>query len=214
VGDYYLAQGLLTAIDNNEFEYLRILSNTVKRMSEGELLALEKSKTIFIDEATYFEIASNKTASLLATCSEVGAVSANASVEERAKLAEYGEKIGLAFQLQDDVLDYVSNHSIIGKPTGNDIKEKKITLPLIKALDNGNETEKKQIIKLIKQDKITKKDVQFIIDFTIQNGGIDYTKQCAMKFAEEAKTAISTFPDGLAKTALLELADFVYLRDK
>lgn len=214
VGDYYLAQGLLTAIDNNEFEYLRILSNTVKRMSEGELNAIEHAKSLTIDESTYLSIASDKTASLLSTCTEVGAVSASSTEEQRQCLAGYGEKIGVAFQLKDDIFDYVSSHSIIGKPTGNDLREKKITLPLIYALDNAEKKKKSEVLKILKQKELSKKDIEYIIEFAKKSGGIEYTKKKAEQYSEEAKSCINKFPDSEAKTALLLLADFVHQREK
>ncbi len=212
VGDYYLAQGLLTAIDNDEFEYLKILSNSVKRMSEGELLSLEKSKDVLMTEEIYFEICSNKTASLLSSCCEIGAVSANATSEEREQLALFGEKIGVAFQLKDDVFDYTSSNTIIGKPTGNDIKEKKITLPLIYALSNAEDTKRKEIIKILKKKKLTKKEIQYVVDFAVENGGIEYTQNIAENYINDAKKLIADFDDCAAKKSLLALADFIINR--
>jgi octaprenyl-diphosphate synthase len=214
VGDYYLAQGLLTAIDNDEFEYLKILSNSVKRMSEGELLSLEKSKDVMITEEIYFEICSNKTASLLSSCCEIGAVSANADAETRAKLASFGEKIGVAFQLKDDLFDYTSSNTIIGKPTGNDIKEKKITLPLIFALSNADDIKKKEILKIIKKKKLTKKEIQYVVDFAIENGGINYTQRIAEQYIQDAKDLIAEFDESSAKSALIALTDFIINRKK
>ncbi len=214
VGDYYLAQGLLTAIDNDEFEYLKILSSSVKRMSEGELLSLEKSKDVLISEEIYFEICSNKTASLLSSCCEIGAVSADADEESRAKLALFGEKIGVAFQLKDDLFDYTSSNTIIGKPTGNDIKEKKMTLPLIYALSNTDDSKRKEIIKTLKKKKLTKKEIHFVVDFAIENGGIDYTQKIAEKYINEAKELLSDFEESSAKESLLLLTDFIISRRK
>ena len=217
VGDYFLAQGLLTAIDNDEFDYLKILSTTVKRMSEGELLALEKSKEVAIDSEVYFEIISNKTASLFSSCCEIGAIAANASMEQRKQLSSYGENIGIAFQLKDDLFDYSRTSSIIGKPIGNDIKEKKITLPLIYAFSQVEKKEANRIIKLIKDvqaDKTSKKEINYIYDFAKENGGIDYTIAMTHKYSDMAKQDIINFPDNQGKTALMQLADFVHLRGK
>jgi octaprenyl-diphosphate synthase len=214
VGDYFLAQGLLTAIDNDEFEYLRILSNSVKRMSEGELSAIDAIKNGAKDEETYFNIISSKTASLLASCTEIGAVSADANAEEREAASKFGEYIGIAFQIKDDIFDYTSNHAIIGKPTGNDIREKKITLPLIYSLSHTDSASEKKIMKMLKNKEVAKKDIAYIIDFVIQSGGIEYAQKKAEEYSETAKNVLKLCPESEAKSSLLMLADFVHQRTK
>jgi len=212
VGDFLLSKGLLTAVDNNEFEFLKISSNAVKRMSEGELLSIEKSKSLEITEEEYFSIISDKTASLLSTCCEMGAVSASASEEERKIMALYGEYVGIAFQLKDDIFDYVSKSITIGKPVGNDLKEKKITLPLIYAFANSPKNESKEIYKLIKKGKLTNKDIDLIIEYVKSKDGLDYAWALAEKYAADAKKLLENFKDSEYKTSLLNFADFAVTR--
>ena len=183
-------------------------------MSEGELLSLERSKSLKINEDIYFEITSNKTASLLASCTEIGAISADADTVTRQKLSKYGELMGIAFQVRDDILDFIAKTSILGKPTGLDIEERKITLPLIYALDNANPSEVKKVRKILKSDTIIKSETKFVIDFTIQNGGIDYAQAKAEDFANQAKVEIAEFEENIYKQSLIALADFVHTREK
>jgi len=214
VGDYFLAKGLITAIESNEYEFLKVILKSVKRMSEGELLSLEASKSMKIDESIYFEVTSNKTASLLSNCCEIGAISSNASQHQRNNLAQYGENMGIAFQLRDDVFDYISDFSIIGKPTGRDIEEKKITLPLIYAINNATQSDGNRIIKILKKKKITKEDTKLIIDFAVSNGGIEYTMLKAKEYSDKAIMHLQDFPDNQYKKVLIDIAKFVYTRDK
>src|SRR6476620_9963562 len=173
VGDYLLAKGLLLSLDNSDFRVLPLLSEAVRQMSEGELLQMEKSRSLNLDEATYFEIIRNKTASLLASACAAGAWTASENEDTTLKLKTFGEKIGMAFQIKDDLFDYASGN--VGKPTGNDIKEKKLTLPLIYTLNNVDRETKRKIIYIIKNENTRKDKVKYIIDVVEKTGGIAYT---------------------------------------
>ncbi|MCX7736288.1 MAG: polyprenyl synthetase family protein, partial [Candidatus Kapabacteria bacterium] len=213
IGDYLLAKGLLIAVENKEYGFLESLSRTVKRMSEGELLQIQKSKDYHIDEKTYYQIISNKTASLISTCCEIGAIATTNDVSIQQKMREFGELVGISFQIRDDIFDYSSKSSILGKPVGNDLKEKKITLPLIHSLSKVNGSEAKEIIKLIKEKKITKREISKVIDFVKANGGIEYAETRAREYIEKAQQILETFPDSPAKKSLQNLSIFVFERD-
>lgn len=214
VGDYLLAKGLLIAVEHEEFDYLRITSTSVRRMSEGELLQIQKSRQKTLDEETYFQIISDKTASLISTCCEIGAVSTSDNIEYRKALRDYGELVGIAFQIQDDILDYISRSSIVGKPTGNDIKEKKITLPLIYACQNADKSEGRAIVKSLKSGKLSNQSVDEIIRFVEKNHGITQSQEKANSIIAEAKDKIASFSDSPAKKSLLQFADYVIKRTK
>ncbi|HRP01970.1 MAG TPA: polyprenyl synthetase family protein [Candidatus Kapabacteria bacterium] len=211
IGDFLLSKGLLVSVENKEFGFLEVTSTAVRRMSEGELLAIDKTKRWDLDEDRYFQVIKDKTASLISTCCEIGAMSATNKQEEMLALRDYGENIGIAFQLRDDIFDYTAKSSLIGKPVGNDIKEKKITLPLLYTLkQNPHESEK--IIKMIKKGKLKSADINYIIEFVINSGGIKYAEDQAKHFVNEAKNNLSIFPDSMEKKSLIDFADFVYER--
>ena len=212
VGDYLLSRGLLLSVDNQDFGLLKIVSQAVKEMSEGELLQIEKARRLDITEDIYFEVIRQKTASLIASCCAVGAASVGASEElvEKAKLL--GEKIGMAFQIKDDLFDY--GDAEIGKPTGIDIKEKKMTLPLIFALNQASWSEKRRVINLVKNESNKPAKVQEVIDFVKRSGGIQYTQQVMHRFVEEANAILSTFPDTVYRTSLSSLIQFTIERTK
>lgn len=212
-GDYLLSRGLLMAIDNEEFDFLRALSVSIKRMSEGELLQMQKSEDMSYDEDIYFNIISDKTASLIANCCQIGAMSATDDKEVQQNLYEYGELIGLAFQIRDDIFDYVSKSYKIGKPVGNDLKEKKITLPLIYSLNHAEKSEAKEVLKLIKRGKLKKKDIHLVLKFVTEHGGIDYSKKKAEELAQEAISKLDIFEDSEVKNSLINFAKFVINRD-
>ncbi|MBM4179597.1 MAG: polyprenyl synthetase family protein [Ignavibacteria bacterium] len=214
VGDYFLSRGLLIAVNSNEFDYLRVTSEAVRRMSEGELLQIQKSRQKTIDEETYFRIISDKTASLISTCCEVGAISVSTDVEVRTALRDYGELVGLAFQIRDDVLDYTSRSMILGKPVGNDIREGKITLPLLRAITKANPTEAKSIVSIVKSKKAGNKDVQKVIDFVVRHQGITSAQATADALQQQAREKIVVFPDSPYKTALTDFANFVITRTR
>lgn len=212
MGDYLLSRGLLLALKHKDYLFLEIVSDAVKRMSEGELLQIEKTRTLDIDEATYFKIISDKTASLIATACEIGAASATDDPDIRQRLRECGEALGVAFQIQDDILDYLGKSSKTGKPVGGDIKEKKITLPLIYALSRASEPERKAIIALLKSDKKRALFSRDIIAFAAEHGGIDYAEQTAKRFAQKALDALAPFPDSPSKRALERFVAFAVSR--
>jgi octaprenyl-diphosphate synthase len=214
VGDYLLSRGLLMAVNANEFDFLRITSNAVRRMSEGELLQIQKRRQRHIDEETYFRIISDKTASLISTCCEVGGVSADASPEWREALRAYGELVGLAFQVRDDILDYVGRSSILGKPVGHDIRDNKVTLPLILACIAAGKTESKAILSIVKSKNVSRSDVKRVIDFVERYGGIDAATTKALDFSAKAIGLLQPFPESVYKQALTDFANFVVLRSK
>ncbi|MFN3269190.1 MAG: polyprenyl synthetase family protein [Candidatus Kapaibacteriota bacterium] len=213
LGDFLLAKGLLIAIENNEFEFLHVLSEAVKLMSEGELLQIQTSREFETDENRYFEIIYSKTASLISACCEIGCLSVTDDKEMRAKLKEFGKLIGLAFQIRDDIFDYIGKTSIIGKPVGNDIREKKITLPLIYALQKVSDKEAKAIVNIVKSNK-KRKDVKEVIDFVIENDGIGSAQATAIDFINKAKSILQEFPNNSARESLLRLADYIVEREK
>ncbi len=211
MGDYLLSRGLLLSLEHKDYFFLHSTSNAVKRMSEGELLQIQKSRQLNIDEATYLQIISDKTASLFAACTEIGAASATDDEAKRTTMYDYGTNIGMAFQIQDDLLDYLGRKSIIGKPTGIDIKEKKLTLPLIYALGCAPSRDSRQALKYIKHGA-TGKELRWVLDFVQQNGGIDYAVNKASEFGQKAINNLNCFPSSESKSALVSFVDFVLAR--
>jgi len=207
VGDYLLAKGLLLSLDNNDFRILQILSEAVRRMSEGELLQIEKSRSLNLDENIYFEIIRNKTASLLSSACGAGAYSTSANEELTTRLQQFGEKVGIAFQIKDDLFDYASGD--VGKPTGNDIKEKKLTLPLIYTLNNVDKETKRKIIYIIKNENTRKAGVDYIIDVVEKTGGIQYTTERMHAYKNEALQLLQGFPPSEIRTGFEDLVHFV-----
>lgn len=211
MGDYLLSRGLMIAVDGKDFDFLKIMTDTVKRMSEGELLQIQKTRKLDINEETYFKIIADKTASLFETCCEIGARSSSDNPEFHIAMRKYGEYLGIAFQIKDDILDYEGSTKLFGKPIGGDIKEKKITLPLIYALTNSSKDESNKIKKLIKSG--SKKDsVSEVIKFVHSKKGIAYAEKIAKEYAEKAKLCLAPFPDNASKTSLSTLVDFVIER--
>ncbi len=213
IGDFLLSKGLIISVESGEALFLVATSKAVKRMSEGELLAIDKSRDFIIDEEVYFRIISDKTASLMAACCEIGAISASNDREVHKKLELFGEYVGIAFQIRDDILDYTSKSFLIGKPVGNDLKEKKITLPLIYALSKISPDTGEKIVKQIKKGKLTKQKIDEYIKIAVDNGGIEYAESKANYYIDKAKEIIVEFPDSDAKTSLLEFSDFVLDRN-
>ncbi|MDB5126726.1 polyprenyl synthetase family protein [Mucilaginibacter sp.] len=212
VGDYLLSKGLLLSIDNGDFKLLKIVSEAVKQMSEGELLQIEKVRRMDISETVYYEVIRQKTASLIASCCACGAASANADDETIEKMRLFGEKIGIAFQIKDDMFDFGTDD--VGKPLGIDIKEKKVTLPLIYALNNSESSEKKRMIQLVKNHNDDPKKITEIINFVKEKGGLEYSETQMKKYQEEAFAILDTFPAGEAKTGLEQLVRFTTERNK
>lgn len=211
MGDYLLSRGLMIAVDGGDYDFLGIVTDAVKRMSEGELLQINKTRKLDIDEDTYFRIISDKTASLLSTCCEIGAVSGTDNKEYHSLMKKFGENIGIAFQIRDDILDYVGTSSIIGKPLGGDIKEKKITLPLIYTLKNSDPKEASRMLRLIKKGA-GDAEAREIIEFVKRYKGIEYAIETSNKYSQQAKELLNAFPDSESKEALLGLVDFITKR--
>ena len=212
VGDYLLSRGLLLAIDNGDFELLRIVSTAVKEMSEGELLQMEKARSLDITEDIYFEIIRQKTATLIAACCGVGAAAVGRETQTVELMRKFGEKVGMAFQIKDDLFDY--GNAEIGKPVGIDIKEKKMTLPLIFALRGATWNEKRHIINLIKNESENPKKVAEVIAFVKQKGGIEYATQTMQRIHQEADQLLDSFPESNYKTSLKQLVRFTIERNK
>lgn len=211
MGDYLLSRGLMIAVDGNDFDFLKIITDTVKRMSEGELLQIQKTRKLDIDEQTYFKIISDKTASLIQTCCEIGFLSTSKDEKYHQAIKTYGENLGLAFQIKDDILDFEGTTKLFGKPIGGDIKEKKLTLPLIHSLNNVSSSEAASIRKRIKNgDK--KESVKDVIEFVKKNNGIGYAAEKAKQIGEKAKESLSILPDSPSKQSLISLIDFVLER--
>lgn len=206
VGDYLLSKGLLLSTTNNDFEHLHILSDAVRQMSEGELLQIEKSRKLNLKEDIYFEIIRNKTASLLSSACGVGAYSTSKDETITKKMKSFGEKAGIAFQIKDDLFDYGKED--IGKPTGNDIKEKKLTLPLIYTLNNVDAAKRRALIYIIKNENKDRKKVKFVIDTVVETGGIKYAAEKMNTYRDEALAILYEFPDSPVRKALEELVRY------
>ncbi|GGH21970.1 polyprenyl synthetase family protein [Sphingobacterium alkalisoli] len=212
VGDFLLSKGLLLSVANQEHELLRIVSEAVEQMSEGELLQIEKARKLDIKEDIYYEIIQKKTASLIASCCACGASSVNATPDTVKRMREFGEKVGISFQIKDDLFDFGVDD--IGKPVGNDIKEKKMTLPLIYALSKTTSTEKRRIINLVKNHNDDSKKIEEVIHFVRSSGGLEYATQKMLAYQQEAFQILAQFPDSIYKTGLQQLVKFTTERKK
>ncbi|MCM5661562.1 polyprenyl synthetase family protein [Galbibacter mesophilus] len=212
VGDYLLSKGLLLSIDNEDFDLLKIISVAVREMSEGELLQIEKARRLDITEEVYYEIIRQKTATLIAACCSLGACSVKPDSDEVPQMRKFGELIGMAFQIKDDLFDYTDGP--IGKPTGIDIKEQKMTLPLIYALNTASKEDKKWLINSVKKYNKDKKRVKEVITYVKDNGGLEYAEQKMIAFQEEALQILSKFPDSVYKDSLELMVNYVIERKK
>lgn len=212
VGDYLLSRGLLLSIDNNDFDLLKIISVAVREMSEGELLQIEKARNLDITEEVYFEIIRQKTATLIAACCAMGAQSVNATPDKVETMRKFGELIGIAFQIKDDLFDY--GNTQIGKPTGIDIKEQKMTLPLIFALNNASEKDKRWLINSVKNHNRDKKRVREVIEFVKANGGLDYAVDKMKEYQQEALQLLQSYPASPFKDSLELMVNYVIDRKK
>jgi octaprenyl-diphosphate synthase len=206
VGDYLLSKGLLLSTSNNDFEHLHILSDAVQKMSEGELLQMEKSRNLNLNEAVYFEIIRNKTASLLASACGVGAYSTSKDHDITSKMKAFGEKVGIAFQIKDDLFDYGTED--VGKPTGNDIREKKLTLPLIYTLTKVDKPLQRRLIYILKNEYKKPDQVKFVISVVNEHGGIAYAQQKMFAYRDEALEILYQFADTPIRKALEELVRY------
>ncbi|MEX0929624.1 MAG: polyprenyl synthetase family protein [Balneolales bacterium] len=212
LGDFLLSKGLLVALDNDEFALLKVLSNSVKRMSEGELRQLKASRLLNMTEEKYFKIISEKTASLLSACCQCGAISATEDVEKHRLLAEVGEHLGIAFQIRDDLFDYGADD--VGKPKGNDIKERKITLPMIAALDRCGLMERRKLIRLFGRRNKSQSEISEIVRIVREKNGLDYARTHMNSHTEKARVLLERFPDTDERQSMLDFIDFVITRKK
>ncbi len=206
VGDYLLSKGLLLSTSHEDFMHLHILSEAVKQMSEGELLQIEKSRKLNLDEEVYFEIIRNKTASLLSSACAVGAYSTGKDETKTEKMKLFGQKVGIAFQIKDDLFDYGKED--VGKPTGNDIREKKLTLPLIYTLNTIDKNARRKIIYMLKNENKNKESINFIIESVIKAGGIKYAETKMNLYRDEALEILYSFDASPVRSALEELVRF------
>ena len=212
VGDYLLSKGLLLSIKHDDFRFLKIISEAMRQMIEGELLQVEKVRRMDIEEAVYYDVIRQKTASLIASCCECGAASAGADDTIVEKMRLFGEKIGIAFQIKDDMFDFGTDD--VGKPLGIDIKEKKVTLPLIYSLNNSTPGVKKQIINLVKNHNDDPKKIAQIIRFVNETGGLQYAETEMKKYQDEAFEILDSFPDSESRRGLEQLVRFTTERNK
>lgn len=212
VGDFLLAKGLLLSIDNDDFDLLKIVSDSVRKMSEGELLQLEKARRLDITEEIYYDIITKKTASLIASCCAIGAAAVHADAETIEKMRLFGEYTGIAFQIKDDLFDYGDNNS--EKPTGLDIKEKKMTLPLIYALNQAGTSERKRIINLIKNHSEKRASVREVVSFVMKSGGFEYAEAKMKEYRNKALEILNEMPDNSSRCSLAGMLEFVIERKK
>ncbi len=213
IGDYFLAKGLLLAVNKNEIQLLQIVSEAVKEMSEGELLQIEKARKLDISEDLYYQIIRKKTATLIAACTTAGCVSARCSKEEEQQMKELGYHIGMAFQIKDDLFDFNPSNKT-GKPAGNDIREQKYTLPLIHTFKVCNDKEKKELKKLLKNFENNKSYIHEINQIIQQNNGFEYTEQVMKNYIQKAKSILSQLPQNEANQSLSMLTDYIIERNK
>ena len=211
VGDYLLSKGLLLSVKNKDYHLLEIVSSSVESMSEGELLQIEKSRNLNLSEDIYFEIIRKKTASLIPSCCAIGAASAGASADDIEKMRLFGEKIGIAFQIKDDLLDYGDTQ--IGKPHGIDIQEKKLTLPIIYTLNQADKKTRATMIHNIKTHQQNKQKVAEIIAYVNSHGGIAYTQNVMQKYKQDALEILQQFQDKEAAKSLEQLVRFIIERE-
>lgn len=212
-GDYLLAQGLLISIEKNRFDMLEIVSEAVQAMSEGELLQLQKARKLNITEDVYFEIIRMKTASLIAACTACGTISVTDDPDRIRLMKELGENIGLAFQIRDDLFDYQDN-GLTGKSAGNDIIEKKMTLPLIHALQVAKSTERKRILNIVGSKKKSSAEIREVIAFVVKHGGTTYAENMMDKYRDKAFAILDTFDDSEMKSSMKEFINFTTSRAK
>lgn len=212
LGDFLLSRGLLLALENKEYDLLHIVSDAVRRMSEGELLQIEKARKLDIDEATYFSIISDKTASLIAACTSCGAHSAGVDQTARDAMNRFGQELGMAFQIRDDLFDFGVKD--VGKPLGIDLQEKKMTLPLIHALSRADAADRKRIMRIVRQKKKSRTDVETVAAFVQDSGGIDYARKTMHDYADRALAELETLPETDARQALSDLVRYTITREK
>lgn len=212
VGDFFFSKGLLLSLDHDDFDLLKIVSEAVREMSQGELLQLEKARRLDINEAVYYDIIRQKTATLIAACCAMGAASVGCSDEEIERFRSFGEYAGMAFQIKDDLFDYTEG--AIGKPTGIDIKEQKMTLPLIYVLNQASDRDKRWMIDSVKRHHKDKKRVREVIGYVKDNGGLEYAIRQMNRYRDAALGLLVNYPESTFKTALVDLVNYVVDRKK
>lgn len=213
VGDYMLSKGMLISVEKNRFDMLEIVSEAVKSMSEGELLQLQKARKLNITEKDYFRIILSKTAALIAACTACGAKSVTGNPDTIQLMKEFGENIGVAFQIKDDLLDYEGT-GLTGKAPGNDIKEKKITLPLIYALEHSSNSKKRHILNIVRNRKKSKSEIAEVISFVSEYGGMDYAEIKMNQYRDKALAILDSYPDSEVKNSLREFVSYTTARKK
>lgn len=211
VGDYMLSKGLLISVENGNYDMLEIISEAVKSMAEGELLQIQKSRKLHIHEADYFKIITSKTAALIAACTATGARSVTDNHDTISRMKDLGENIGIAFQIRDDLLDYETN-GLTGKIVGNDIKERKITLPLIHALELASFSEKRHILSIVRNRKKTKNEINEVIQFVTASGGLEYTENKMNMYRDKSLVILDTYPDSEVKDSIKRFINYTASR--
>ena len=212
VGDYMLSKGLLISVEKSRYDMLEIVSEAVKAMTEGELLQLQKSRKLNIKEDDYYKIIISKTAALISACTATGAISATDDQDTIQLMKDFGENIGIAFQIRDDILDYEAN-GLTGKRAGNDIKEKKITLPLIQALEIASSQRRREIMSIVKRKKKTKDEIDEVIRFVVSSGGLEYAEARMNGYRDKALAILDSYPDSDYKTSLKKFVYFTTARN-
>lgn len=214
VGDFILADTLIRAINTGNSEIVKIIAMLSREMAEGEIKQLENINELILKEKDYFIALEKKTAKLLASCTEIGAITANVDSEMQQKCKEFGQILGYCFQIKDDLFDYFDDTTTIGKPSGNDIREGKVTLPLIYALNSANPTERDHYLKLLLTQEITSENITALIQFAKRQGGIEYAQKRMMEYKNQADEIIQSLPESEARDSLLLLADYIVQRTK
>ncbi|MBT8402185.1 MAG: polyprenyl synthetase family protein [Rhodothermia bacterium] len=209
-GDFLLSRGLLLALEYGDYDLLQTMSDAVRRMSEGELLQIEKSRRLDIDEETYFRIISDKTASLISACTVSGAISVGAPDDRVSQMKIMGEKLGLAFQIRDDLFDFGADDA--GKPVGIDLKEKKLTLPLIYSLSNADSRDRKRVMRIVRRNRKSKDDLAAVLEFVDRNGGLEYARTRMRRLADDAQAILAEMPASAARSAMSGLIEYTIRR--
>jgi len=213
VGDYFLAKGLLLSVNHKEYDLLEIVTEAVREMSEGEIMQIQKSRKLDITEEEYFDIIRKKTATLIAACTACGCKSAGNGLEEVEKMKTFGENVGMAFQIRDDLFDF-QPHGVTGKPRGNDIQERKMTLPLIRALSECGNIERKNILHIIRQNNLRSSEINKVMEFVVAHGGLEYSYAKMNEYRKSAQDVLRSFPATPVRQSLTDLVIYTTEREK
>lgn len=212
IGDYFFASALMEAVRIGDFRVMSLVGESCRILTEGEICQMELADDIILDESKYIEVIRDKTAELFISCAKIACYTSNSNDEDLKRFSKVGELIGLAFQIRDDIFDYYSND--VGKPTGNDIREGKVTLPLLFALLNNKDDEKCRMMQVLKTKNFSKENIELLIDYAKRNGGIEYAYGKIEEYSQSAKELLSVYPDSVYKTALVNLIDYISIRTK